>query len=90
MNYCQACGANAPTRYVAFYQNIGLLVLRLHKSVEGELCKACVHKYFWELTMITLVAGWWGLISFIITPFFLLNNIIRYIGCLGMPSSHEE
>jgi hypothetical protein len=30
---CQACGCVAPTKYVEFYQNIGALVMRYHKSV---------------------------------------------------------
>jgi len=82
---CQSCGIEAPTKYVAFYQNIGALVVRFSKSVEGELCKSCIHRYFWSLTGTTLLAGWWGYISFIVTPFFLLNNIIRYLTCLTLP-----
>jgi hypothetical protein len=84
--YCQACGSQAPTKHVAFYQNIGLLILRLSKSIDGELCKPCVHKYFWEFTTINLLLGWWGIISFILTPFFILNNVVYYVSCLGMPS----
>jgi len=81
---CQACGLEAPTKNVSFYQNIGLLVMRFHKSISGNLCKSCVHKYFWQFTLTNLVLGWWGIISFIVTPFFILNNVIRYILCLGM------
>lgn len=83
---CHACGVEAPTKYVAFYQNIGALVVRFSKSVEGHLCKGCVHKHFWSLTSTTFVLGWWGTISFIVTPFFLLNNMVRYAGCLAMPA----
>jgi hypothetical protein len=83
---CQACGASAPTKYVAFYQNIGALILRFSKSIQGELCKSCIHKHFWEFTSITLLVGWLGTVSFIIAPFIVLNNIIRYLGCLTMPS----
>jgi hypothetical protein len=94
MHYCQACGLEAPTKYVAFYQNIGALILRFGKSLEGNLCKNCIHKYFWEYTLFTATLGWWGIITFILTPFFLLNNTIRYLGCLGMeapsPYGHEE
>lgn len=82
---CQACGTEAPTKEVTFYQNIGLLIMRLSKTAEGAFCKRCIHKSFWEMTLITLVAGWWGMISFLVTPFFLLNNIGRYVMCLGMP-----
>jgi hypothetical protein len=81
---CRACGVEAPTRYVVFYQNIDLLVLRTHRSVEGHLCKPCIHRFFWEFTAITLFLGWWGVISFFVTPFFLLNNLGYYVSCLGL------
>jgi len=81
---CQACGVEAPTRYVAFYQNIGLLVMRLSRSVEGNLCKSCIHGAFWRMTAITLLFGPWGMISLIVSPCFILNNVIRYLLCLGM------
>ena len=81
---CQNCGVEAPTKYVAFYQNIGALVMRFSKSAEGNMCKSCVHRTFWEFTLMNLVLGWWGLISLIVNPFFILNNIARYVICLGM------
>ena len=92
MDFCQACGAVAETRYVEFYRNIGLLIVRLTRSVQGRLCKRCVHKYFWEYTLVTAAAGWWGVISFILTPFLLLNNGIHYLGCLSMkpPAPYAE
>jgi hypothetical protein len=92
MFMCQSCGVEAPTKYVAFYQNIGLLVVRLSKSIEGELCKKCINKYFWEFTLINCTLGWWGLLSLIMTPFLVGNNVIRYLGCLGMeaPSPDAE
>jgi hypothetical protein len=81
---CQDCGVEAATKYVSFYQNIGALVVRFNKSVEGHLCKSCIHKHFWGMSAITLFLGWWGTISLIVTPFILLNNIGRYVFCLGM------
>ncbi|MEW6126957.1 MAG: hypothetical protein AB1757_07955 [Acidobacteriota bacterium] len=92
---CQLCGVSAETRYVAFYQNIGALIIRFHKSIKGELCKNCIHEQFWSHTLITSVLGWWGVISLIVTPFFLINNIARYLMCLTMspvnskPSTEE-
>lgn len=83
---CQDCGLEAPTKQVSFHQNIGALIIRFPKHVEGRLCKSCIHKHFWGMTTTTLVLGWWGTISFIVTPFFLLNNIGRYALCLGMPA----
>jgi hypothetical protein len=78
---CQACGCVAPTKYVEFYQNIGALVMRFHKGVKGNLCKKCIHKYFWKYTGTNLTLGWWGMISVVVTPIFTVNNIVRYIGC---------
>jgi hypothetical protein len=69
---------------VEFYQNIGVLVIRFSKSVRGELCKSCIHRYFWELTSINLILGWWGIISFFLNIGFILNNVIRYLSCLNM------
>ena len=81
---CHACGIEAPTKHVVFYQNVGMLVMRQSKAVEGSLCKRCVHAYFWELSAITFAFGWWSVTSVLITPFYLLNNLVRYASCLGM------
>lgn len=81
---CQDCGVEAETKHVSFYQNIGALVVRFPKTIDGNLCKSCIHKHFWQMQMTTLVLGWWGTISLIVTPFFLLNNFGRYLFCLGM------
>jgi hypothetical protein len=83
------CGRRAPTKYVEFYQVIGVLVVFLQQSVRGELCKSCINKYFWEYTLICLTLGWWSIISFFLTWFFLINNIARYIGAAGLPSEHS-
>jgi hypothetical protein len=86
---CQVCGVEAPTKYVAFYQNIGALLMRFSKSIEGNLCKSCIHKHYWGMTGTTFFLGWWGTISVIITPFLILNNTGRYLFCLGMPRVPE-
>lgn len=87
---CQSCGVLAPTRHIEFYQNVGVVVLRFHKSIKGNLCKSCISKYFWKFTLIDVLFGWWGVISFVVTPFFILNNVGRYIGSLEMPSNPSE
>jgi hypothetical protein len=37
---CQHCGVEAETKYVSFHQNIGALVVRFSKSIEGRLVQA--------------------------------------------------
>ncbi len=76
---CQTCGVEAPTQYVEFHYNIGMLIVRTHKSLKGTLCKACITKNFWEFTLINLLAGWWGVISLFVTPVFLIHNSIQYL-----------
>jgi hypothetical protein len=87
---CQTCGVEAPTRYVAFYQNIGALLMRFQKSIKGHMCKRCIHTHFWPMTMTTVCVGWLGVHSAIIAPFFVLNNLIRYLICLPMPAVPER
>jgi hypothetical protein len=74
---CQLCGVEAETKYVEFYQNIGVLLMRFHKSLKGELCKNCIHQQFWGFTLVNVTLGWWGVISLIVTPFFIINNVAR-------------
>jgi hypothetical protein len=91
MPRCRMCGARGPTQDVSFNQNIGLLVVRLTQTFEGPLCHPCVHRTFWQYTLVTLFLGWWGIISFFMTPFILLFNTIVYVVCLiGMASRKRE
>lgn len=84
LNYCQACGTNYPTKNVTFRLNIGLLIMRVNRTVAGNLCAYCIEKYFWEYTAITLFFGWWGIISFFTTPFILLLNLFNYLKTLNL------
>ncbi len=76
--YCQSCLAKVPTENVTFKQNIGAIFVRFTKKIEGELCAECIEKNFWEMTGKTLLFGWFGVISFITTPFILIGNLVDY------------
>jgi hypothetical protein len=84
---CQACGRAAPTKKVEFMRNIGALVMRFSRTVRGEMCKRCASKFYWEFTLVTLFAGWWGVISFFYTLYILPANTVYYLGTLGMKDS---
>lgn len=84
MSYCQCCGRNVPAKYVEYYQNIGMLVMRSMRSIKGVMCKRCSRKNFWEFTGLTLVTGWWGMISAIINPFIVLHNVVRVCGSFSL------
>ena len=61
-------------------QNIGVLIMRFPKTVQGFLCKRCISKYFWNMTLVSFFFGWWGLISFFYTLFSIPQNIVVFLG----------
>jgi hypothetical protein len=77
---CQSCGTEAPTKYIEFYSNIGVLIVRFEQFVKGNLCKSCIRENFWKHILINLLLGWWGIISFFATIFFMISNFISYVG----------
>ena len=82
--YCDSCRLPNETKYVEFYENIGMVFMRSTRSVKGNLCKPCITYFFWTLTGRTMLLGWWGVISLIVTPFILLNNSLRYISSTNL------
>ena len=87
---CESCGVEAPTKYVELYQNIGWLILNLHKSIKGNFCRSCIMVFYRKYTLITVTAGWWGIFGIVLTPIFLLNNTIRYLICRRLPPAHPD
>lgn len=84
---CQCCGADAPTKHVRMYENIGLLVVRLSRTAEGDYCKSCIQSTFWKFTGVNLLFGWWGIISMVLNPFLILNNIVQFAGSFSLAGS---
>lgn len=75
---CTNCGREAPTALVSFHQTIGMLFARSEKEINGKLCKDCIHRCFWHFTVKTLCLGWWAPFSLVLTPFYVLGNILTY------------
>jgi hypothetical protein len=87
--YCDECGANAPTSFVTLRRQIGVIVARLEQRVEGQLCKACIGKYFWEFTPITAALGWWGVTALFATPSRLLGNFRALMEARALPDGPQ-
>lgn len=77
---CQLCGNMRQTALVQFQRNIGMLVLRQTRTIHGYMCKTCVGKTFWKFEGLNLLLGPWGVISLIMTPIYLITNIVAYAG----------
>lgn len=87
---CQSCGVEAETRYVSFHEIQGYLVVYKTKTLQANLCKNCLRSYFWSMTSKTFCLGWWSTISFLVTPFLIVNNTVRYMLCLGQASVPDD
>jgi hypothetical protein len=74
---------------VSFHQHIGALVMMFHRTSSGNFCRECIDHHFWQCTGITAACGWWGLMSFFITPFCLLMNVISYAGASSVRSNRD-
>ncbi len=87
---CEICQRAIPTAKVSLKQNIGIIAVRTHRSVSGQLCRACSTRFFWEFSLVTLTLGWWGLISFFLTPIFLINNLIQLVKTRSLPAAPPQ
>lgn len=85
---CHVCGANAPTENVAFHQNIGMVIMRQTKHVEGDLCRRCIDSHFWPFTVTTLLIGWLGVISLFIAPIYIVINVYHFARTRSLADEH--
>jgi len=79
MGRCQLCQQMRATRNVSFHRNVGMFVARRLHSTNGELCRSCIHKKFWEFQGKNLLLGPWGLFSLLLTPILLVQNTATYL-----------
>ena len=83
--HCELCRRAVPTIRVSINRHIGAIILMFHRSLSGSFCKPCIARAFKEYTLMTLFLGWWGMLSFFITPIVLINNVIVYVRSQFMP-----
>jgi len=76
---CDGCGLEAPLRHVTYREHVGAIVLRFPTVYQGSYCRKCNSRLFWSSTTTTFFLGWWGVISFFVTPANLLDNIITFL-----------
>ena len=81
---CERCGRVAPTAAVTFRSQIGMLVVRRTRELSGELCRDCLGEVFRDYTLHTAVGGWWGVISFFLTPVVLAQNFGQFLASRGL------
>jgi hypothetical protein len=72
---CEQCGCS-PAQQLTFRGHRGLIIVMQFLKERGVWCRTCGLAVFRTMTSRTLVQGWWGYGSFLITPFILLYNLL--------------
>jgi hypothetical protein len=70
------CGST-PAAQVTFRQHTGMVLLMRFGSFQGPFCRDCGLYIYRKATAHTLLAGWWGWMSFFITPVIIVVNWFR-------------
>jgi len=86
---CRLCGS-VPAVDTTFRGHQGMLVLMRFLSTKGPFCRDCGLGVYRHMTSRTLLQGWYGYASFVITPFTVLTNLIRRskVARLAPPQPH--
>jgi len=82
---CRLCGS-VPAAPAKFRGHQGFVVMMRFLSLEGPFCRDCGLSTFRSMTSRTLVQGWYGYASFIITPITVLMNIARRGKVASLPA----
>lgn len=72
---CRLC-ASVPAAKAKFRGHQGMLIIMRFLSLDGPFCRDCGLATYRTMTSRTLVQGWWGYASFIITPITVLWNLV--------------
>lgn len=81
---CQMCGAT-PAAPVTVRGHQGMLVIMRFLKREGLFCRTCALASFRDMQADTMVLGWWGPLSLLITPVTLLLNLSALSGIHRIP-----
>ncbi|WP_455355658.1 LppU/SCO3897 family protein [Streptomyces sp. SYSU K217416] len=81
---CRICGA-LPVSAASVRGHQGFLVIMRFLKAEGPFCRTCGIATYRRMTADTLIQGWWGALSAVITPFTLLANLFARASFRKLP-----
>ena len=73
---CRLCGC-VPAVDTTFRGHQGMVVIMRFLRTQGPFCRDCGLGVFRHMTSRTLVQGWYGYASLLITPITVLINLVR-------------
>lgn len=71
---CQVCGS-LPAVHAVLRAHQGMFLIMRSRKREGFFCRSCGTSLQRQMTTDTLWQGWWGVMSFFITPVTVLLNL---------------
>ena len=80
---CDICSSRNPSVQVQLRHNVGMLFMRRVFETEGRLCRECLSRTFWKHQLSNFFLGWWGMISFVMTWVFLIDNTFTFLRARG-------
>jgi hypothetical protein len=75
-----------PAADVTFRGHQGFVIVMRFLRMDGPFCRDCGLATFRLMTSRTLVQGWWGYASFIITPITVLINLAKRGKVANLPA----
>ncbi|MCP3821170.1 hypothetical protein NLX86_24675 [Streptomyces sp. A3M-1-3] len=84
---CRICGS-MPVSPAAVRGHQGFIVIMRFLKAEGPFCRTCGIATYRKMTADTLVQGWWGALSALITPFTLLANLFARAAFRKLPQPY--
>lgn len=82
---CRICGC-MPAADTTFRGHQGIIIIMRFLHVKGPFCRDCGMSTYRRMTANTLVQGWWGYASSIITPITVLINLVRRGKVANLPA----
>jgi hypothetical protein len=82
---CRFCGSY-PAKQATVRGHRGIIIVMQFLSQKGPFCRDCGISTVRTMSAKTLVQGWWGYASFVITPITLLINLFQRLKFKDMPA----
>jgi hypothetical protein len=82
---CRFCGC-VPAAEATFRGHRGMIVVMQFLHVKGPFCRDCGLSTFRDMTAKTLIQGWYGYVSFAVTPITVLINLARRGKVASLPA----
>ncbi|MBL8957022.1 MAG: hypothetical protein JNK82_39985 [Myxococcaceae bacterium] len=66
-----------------------MLVARQLTTTKGQMCRTCARDKWLSESLLTFFFGWWGMISFVVNIFCVLNALAQIPTVFSIPASDE-